>query len=308
MRIAFLGTPDFAIPSFQMLIDAGHTLALFTNPDRPKGRKGTLTPPPTKVLALKHGIPVFQFEKIRLPEGVAALKAFAPDLMVTAAFGQILSKENLAIPPLGCVNVHGSLLPKYRGAAPIQWAIINGEKTTGITTMLTDAGLDTGPILLRRETPIHPDETGGQLFDRLAVMGAELLQETIAGLAAGAITPIPQDEGLATKCAMIKKEDGRMDFTKTARQLHDLVRGVDPWPGAYALLEGETVKIWKACVAKEEGAGTCGACILADAKKGLFVQTGCGVLEILELQFPGGKRMEARAALLGHPLAGKRFC
>ena len=175
MRIAFCGTPDFAVPSLQMLIDEGHELALFTNPDKPKGRKGELTPPPTKVLAEKHGIPVYQFEKIRRPEGIEALRAFAPDLMVTAAFGQILSAENLSIPKYGCINVHGSLLPKYRGAAPIQWSIIEGEKITGVTTMLTDVGLDTGDMLLRREVEIGENETAGELFDRLAAIGAELL-------------------------------------------------------------------------------------------------------------------------------------
>ena len=190
MRIAFCGTPDFAVPSLQMLIDEGHELALFTNPDKPKGRKGELTPPPTKVLAEKHGIPVYQFEKIRRPEGIEALRAFAPDLMVTAAFGQILSAENLSIPKYGCINVHGSLLPKYRGAAPIQWSIIEGEKITGVTTMLTDVGLDTGDMLLRREVEIGENETAGELFDRLAAIGAELLKETIECLEKGELKPI----------------------------------------------------------------------------------------------------------------------
>ncbi|NCB30476.1 MAG: methionyl-tRNA formyltransferase [Clostridia bacterium] len=307
MRIAFLGTPDFAIPSFQMLIDEGHELALFTNPDRPKGRHGALTPPPTKELACKHGIPVFQFEKIRLPEGVSALRAFAPELMVTAAFGQILSQENLDIPSLGCINVHGSLLPKYRGAAPIQWAIINGEQVTGVTTMLTEAGLDTGPILLKRETPIDENETAGVLFDRLAIMGAALLQETIAALLAGTLKPHPQNEDAATKCTMIKKETGRVDFTKPAKRVHDLVRGVSPWPGAYAEMEGETVKLWQTRRTERTERGEIGACVIANPREGLFVQTGEGILEITELQFPGGKRMAAKAALLGHPMQGKLF-
>lgn len=307
MRIAFLGTPDFAIPSFEMLIEQGHELALFTNPDRPKGRHATLTPPPTKELAQKHGIPVYQFEKIRLPEGVAALRAFAPDLMVTAAFGQILSQENLDIPPLGCINVHGSLLPKYRGAAPIQWAIINGEKVTGVTTMLTEVGLDSGPILLKQETPIGENETAGELFDRLATMGADLLKETLAALAAGTLIPQPQNEAEATKCTMIKKETGKVDFSKTAREVHNLVRGVCPWPGAFAELEGETVKIWCTRPSERPERGAIGECVIADPKEGIFVQTGEGLIEIMELQFPGGKRIDAKAALLGHPLRGKRF-
>lgn len=309
MRIAFLGTPDFAIPSFQMLIDQGHTLALFTNPDRPKGRHGDLTPPPTKVLAQKYGVPVYQFEKIRRPEGVAALKAFAPDLMVTAAFGQILSKENLEIPPLGCVNVHGSLLPKYRGAAPIQWAIIQGETVSGVTTMLTDVGLDTGPMLLKAETPIGPDETAGELFERLAVLGAQLLQKTIAGLEAGTLTPIPQDDAQATHCTMIKKEDGRIDFHKPADQIHNLVRGTNPWPVAWCLLEETPIKIWETRkTSRTADKEQCpGACVIADPKEGLFVQTGDGLLQITSLQFPGGKRMDAKAALLGRPMAGKQL-
>lgn len=309
MRIAFLGTPDFAIPSFQMLIDQGHTLALFTNPDRPKGRHGALTPPPTKVLAQKYGIPVYQFEKIRRPEGVAALKEFAPELMVTAAFGQILSQENLDIPTLGCVNVHGSLLPKYRGAAPIQWAIIQGEEVTGVTTMLTEAGLDTGPILLMEQTPIGPDETAGELFGRLAALGARLLEKTIQGLEAGSLIPIPQDNAQATHCTMIKKEDGRMDFNKSAAQLHNLVRGTNPWPVAWCLLEDTPVKIWETRKTGRTADKFCapGTCVIADPKAGLFVQTGDGLLQITSLQFPGGKRMDAKAALLGRPLAGKRF-
>ena len=307
MRIAFLGTPDFAVPSFEMLIKEGHELALFTNPDRPKGRHGALTPPPTKDLAQKHGVPVYQFEKIRLPEGVAALKAFAPELMVTAAFGQILSQENLDIPPLGCINVHASLLPKYRGAAPIQWAIINGDAVTGVTTMLTEEGLDTGPILLQKETPISADETAGELFDRLAILGAGLLKETLTALAAGTLTPRPQNEAEASRCTMIKKETGRVDFSQPAQRVHDLVRGVSPWPGTYAKLEGETVKIWKTQLGQRPERGEVGECVIADPKEGLFVQTGKGLIEIIELQFPGGKRMEAKAALLGHPMRGKRF-
>ncbi len=307
MKIAFLGTPDFAVPSLQLLIDRGYTLALFTNPDRPKGRHGALTPPPTKELALRHGIPVYQFEKIRRPEGVAALRAFAPDLMVTAAFGQILSQENLDIPPMGCVNVHGSLLPKYRGAAPIQRAIIDGETITGITTMLTEAGLDTGPILLQEATPIGENETAGALFERLATLGAQLLGKTIDGLVAGSLRPVPQDEALATHCSMIKKEDGRIDFSQSTAQIHNLVRGMNPWPTAFGELEGVPVKIWETRKGKEGSFGPIGQCVIADPKEGLFVQAGDGLLEICTLQFPGGKRMEAKAALRGRPLAGKRF-
>ena len=179
MRIAFLGTPEFAVPSLQMLIDHGHTLTVFSQPDRPAGRHGAVLPTPVKALALQHGIPVQQFDKIRSPEGVAALRDFGPDLMVTAAFGQLLSAENLSIPRMGCINVHGSLLPKYRGAAPIQWSVINGDRVTGVTTMFTDVGMDTGDMLLREETAIGPDETAGELYERLAVIGARVLERTM---------------------------------------------------------------------------------------------------------------------------------
>lgn len=307
MRIAFCGTPDFAVPSLQMLIDEGHELALFTNPDKPKGRKGELTPPPTKVLAEKHGIPVYQFEKIRRPEGIEALRAFAPDLMVTAAFGQILSAENLSIPKYGCINVHGSLLPKNRGAAPIQWSIIEGEKITGVTTMLTDVGLDTGDMLLRREVEIGENETAGELFDRLAAIGAELLKETIECLEKGELKPIKQDEAAATKCGMIKKEDGRIDFNRPAQRIHDQVRGMNPWPVAFAMLDGQPVKIWATRMTEQQGGGKTGECVIADPKKGLFVRTADKLIEIKEIQFPGAKRMDAKAALLGHQLLGKVF-
>ena len=207
------------------------------------------------------------------------------------------------------MNVHGSLLPKYRGAAPIQWAIIQGETVSGVTTMLTDVGLDTGPMLLKAETPIGPDETAGELFERLAVLGAQLLQKTIAGLEAGTLTPIPQDDAQATHCTMIKKEDGRIDFHKPAAQIHNLVRGTNPWPVAWCLLEETPIKIWETRkTSRTADKEQCpGACVIADPKEGLFVQTGDGLLQITSLQFPGGKRMDAKAALLGRPLAGKQL-
>lgn len=305
MKIAFLGTPDFALPSLQMLIDAGHTLCVFTQPDKKQGRHAILTPPPVKVLALQHGIPVHQPPKIR--EAQQTLCAFAPDLMVTAAFGQILSQENLKAPRLGCINVHGSLLPKYRGAAPIQWAVIDGRMHTGITTMMTDVGLDTGDILLQREIDILPDETAGALYTRMADLGAAVLKETIERLLAGTLVPIPQQHAAATTCRMLKKEDGRLLFSWRAKQVHDRVRGVNPWPGAYALLGDVPVKIWRTRMvegaANEEGT-LAGACF-GDARQGLFVRCVDAPLEILELQLPGGKRMEAAACLRGHSLAGK---
>ena len=308
MRIAFLGTPEFALPSLQMLIDEGHTLCVFTQPDKPQGRHAVLTPPPVKTLAQKHGIPVYQPRRMRDAEGLGSLRAFGPDLMVTAAFGQILSAENLSVPQYGCINVHGSLLPKYRGAAPIQWAVIDGEEVTGITTMLTDVGLDTGDILLARELAVLPDETAGELYVRMAELGAQTLRETIDRLGNGTLIRTPQDEEKATKCRMLKKEDGKLDFSFSAKSVHDRVRGVNPWPGAYAYMEGgmDTLKIWRTRMAGGEPQGEPGM-LHGDEKRGLFVSCADGMLEILELQAAGGKRMEAKAYLRGKPLAGIRL-
>lgn len=305
MRIAFLGTPEFALPSLDMLYCSGHTLAVFTQPDRPVGRHATLTPPPTKAFALEHGIPVFQFEKIRLPEGVAALKEFAPDLMVTAAFGQLLSAENLAIPKYGCINVHGSLLPKYRGAAPIQWAIIDGEAETGITTMMTAIGMDTGDILLVDHVAIDPDETAGELFERLSIVGADTLRRTIASLEAGTLVCIPQDESLATKCPMLKKEHGKLDFSQSAKSVHNRVRGTNPWPGAYAMLEECVLKIHKTKRSDRTIGDEPVGLLTGTNRTGLFVRCADAWLEILELQAVGSKRLGAREFLAGKPLEGK---
>ena len=308
MKIAFLGTPDFALPSLKMLYERGDDIVVFTQPDKPVGRKAIMTAPPVKKLALEYGLDVFQFDKIRSEEGLAALKDADPELMVTAAFGQILSKENLSVPRYGCINVHGSLLTKYRGAAPIQWAVINGEEKTGVTTMLTDIGLDTGDILLERETEIGKDETAGELFDRLAEMGAELLKETIEKLERNELEPKKQNDAEATKCSMIKKEHGHIDFSKSEKAIHDLVRGMNPWPCAYAMLEGEAVKIWRTRRIPTKKTGSkAGSILCADKQNGLIVKCGDGDIEILELQFPGSKRMSAQAAMLGHELVGKVF-
>ena len=306
MRIAFLGTPEFALPSLAMLIARGDTLCVFTQPDRPVGRKAVLTPPPVKTLALAHGVPVRQFEKIRSPEGVAAMEAFAPDLCVTAAFGQFLSAKNLAIPRFGTVNVHGSLLPKYRGASPIQSAILNGERETGVTTMLTALGMDAGDILLQRSTPIGENETYGELSERLAVLGAELLKETLDALEAGTLCPVPQDAAQATVCHMLSKEDGRIDFEKPCRAVHDLVRGTNPWPGAFALLDGQPLKIWETRLTDAMFDLPVGTLRERDGR--LYVQCRDGGLEILSLQASGKKRMEAAAFVRGCALDGKRLC
>ena len=310
MRIAFMGTPEFALPSLKTLIEDGHDIAVFTQPDRPKDRGHGLAMPPVKVLALENGLPVYQFGRISNPEGVEALKEFAPDLMVTAAFGQILSAEVLSIPRFGCVNVHGSLLPRYRGAAPIQWSVVNGERITGITTMMTDIGLDTGDILLQRETEIGPDETAGELYERLSFIGAELLRETIAALEDGSLTRTPQNEELATRCGTIKKEMARIDFSLPAYRIHDLVRGMNPSPIAFTELDGSLIKVYKTRIAEEYfdtfSDAQNGECVIAKSKQGLFVRCGDGsVIEIIELQFAGSRRMEAKAALNSHALLGK---
>lgn len=309
MRIAFLGTPEFALPSLKMLYDEGHTLAVFTQPDRPKDRGHGLAMPPVKELALSYGLPVFQFEKIRSAEGVEALTEFAPDLMVTAAFGQILSAEDLAVPKYGCINVHGSLLPRYRGAAPIQWAVINGEKKTGVTTMMTDVGLDTGDILLACETEIGENETAGELYERLSLLGAELLKDTITALERGELKRTPQNEAEATRCGMIKKHMATIDFSNTSARVHDHIRGMNPSPVAFTVLDGQTIKIYSSRKAPELNESfkdaVPGECVIADPKKGLFVKCSDGSIEIKELQFAGKKVMDAKSTLNSKKLLGR---
>lgn len=307
MRIVFMGTPAFAAPSLEALLEGGFdVVAAVTQPDRPSGRGKKLTACPVKELAVTHGVPVLQFERIRRQEGIDALTALNPDLFVTAAFGQILSQQVLDIPSLGTVNVHASLLPKYRGPAPINWCIIEGETTTGVTTMMTDAGIDTGDILLQRETPIGPDETAGELTERLSKLGASLLVDTLQRLSEGTCPRMPQDDALATRHPMLTRETGRIDWTRDAKSLANLVRGVSPWPAAWALLpDGGTLKVWSARAI--EGSGTPGQILYADATHGMAVATGEGALEILELQAPNARRMPAKDYLRGHPVDGSEM-
>ncbi len=304
MRIAFLGTPEFALPSLLALFARGDSIAVFTQPDRPIGRKAILTPPPVKALALSLGLPVYQFEKIRSKEGRAALEAFAPDLMVTAAFGQLLSAKNLAIPKHGTINVHGSLLPKYRGASPIQSAIRDGETVTGVTTMFTDVGMDTGDMLLYVQTAIDPDENAEQLGERLSKLGADLLLETLRQFEAGTLKRIPQDDAQATICHMLTKQDGVLDFSKPCTVVHNCVRAMNPWPTATALLDGQPLKLWQTAhtpIASSEK--SCGSLFTQGNR--LFVQCQDGALEILSLQLPGKKRMNAADFLRGASIEGK---
>ncbi|MDO5378039.1 MAG: methionyl-tRNA formyltransferase [Clostridia bacterium] len=304
MRIVLMGTPDFAVPSLRALAEAGYdVVGVFCQPDRPKGRGHKLAACPVKEAAQSLGIPVFQPERIRRPEGVAQLRALAPDLCVTAAFGQILSQEILDIPPLGTINVHSSLLPRHRGSAPINWAIMMGDPVTGVTTMFTDAGMDTGDILLMEETPIGERETAGELTDRLAKMGAELLLRTLRELEAGTLTRTPQNPEEATYERKLDKETGRIDFARSAREIDCLVRGATPWPGAYTTLpDGRTMKVFEVARAGGRPTGEAGRIVSADAKAGLVVSCADADLELLQIQMPGAKRMNARDYLRGHSM------
>lgn len=299
MRIVFMGTPEFAVPSLRALVEAGYEIAgVVTQPDRPAGRGKKLTACPVKEFALEKGLPVYQFEKIKR-DGVDCLRALAPELIVTAAFGQLLSQQILDIPKYGTVNVHASLLPKGRGSAPINWAILKGEKTTGVTTMLTDIGMDTGAMLLKRETQIGELETAGELTQRLSQIGAELLLETLAGYLDGDVKPVPQNEAEAGYEPMLSKEMGKIDWTRGAEQIACQVRGLNPWPCAYSDGEGGRIKIYLArpCAAERELEP--GTVAVSGPKEGLKIACGEGWLEILEMQAPNAKRMAAKAYLKG---------
>ena len=293
-----MGTPAFAVPSLEALLAAGHEVAaVFTQPDRPAGRGNRLQASPVKQLALQHGIPVYQPVRIRR-ESVEDLRALAPEVCVTAAFGQILSQELLDIPRRGTVNVHASLLPRHRGSAPIAWAILQGDALVGVTTMLTDKGIDTGAMLLRRETDRLPEETCGELTERLARVGAELLVETLAAMAAGTLTPVPQDEAAMTYEPMLTKEMGTVDWQESARRVADRILALNPWPCCAAETDAGRLKLLRA--RPVAGEGTPGAVLAADAKQGLVIACGTGAVEITQLQAPGGKAMAAKDFLRGH--------
>ncbi len=301
MRIVFMGTPDFAVPSLRALLDAGYDVAgVVCQPDRPKGRGHKLAACAVKEAALAAGIPVFQPERIKRPEGVQMLRDLAPDLCVTAAFGQILSQELLDIPLMGTVNVHASLLPRHRGSAPVHWSILCGDAETGVTTMLTDRGMDTGDILLSSRTPIGPRETAGELTDRLSEMGARLLIDTLHAMEAGTLSRTPQDAAQASYEPMLTKELGCVDFSHSAAQIDRLVRGVTPWPGAYCEGENGAIKIFSVRPASECPSAAAGTIVAADGKRGLVVSCGDCDLELEEIQMPGAKRMRAADYLRGH--------
>lgn len=302
MRVIFMGTPDFSVGILEEIIKAGHEVVLaVTQPDKPKGRGNTVQFPPVKETALTHGIEVYQPTKIRDAECVEYLRKYHADIMIVAAFGQILSKEILDMPRYGCVNVHASLLPKYRGAAPIQWAVINGEKVSGVTTMRMDIGIDTGDMIEKVEVPLDKEETGGSLFDRLAEEGAKLCVHTMAEIEAGRATYTKQDESEATHTSMIKKQFGKIDWTKSAVEIERLVRGLNPWPSAYTSLNGKTLKIWRTSV-EEADSGAKAGTIVSIAKDEIAVQTGKGILLLQEVQLEGKKRMPVDAFLRGYQL------
>ena len=303
MKILFMGTPDFAVPSLEALIAAGHEIVgVFTQPDKPKNRGMKLQPPPVKVCALAHAIPVFQPVKLRDGTALAQIRQAAPDLIVVAAYGRILPREILEEPAFGCINVHSSLLPRYRGSAPIHWAILNGDAETGVTIMRMVLELDAGDILAQAATPIEPDETVEDLHDRLAVMGAGLLTETVAKLEAGSVQATPQDADQVTLAPMLSRALSPMDWSRTARQLHNQVRGLIPWPAAVTELNGVRCKVFSTTVL-EETTGKAPGSILSADKKGLRLACGGGtVLQINELQADGGKRMKSADYLRGHPI------
>lgn len=328
MKIVYMGTPDFAVGPLEALLEGGYEVtAVVTQPDKPKGRSGQLTPPPIKECAIKHGIPVFQPVKIKKEEAISELKTYEADIFVVAAFGQILSKEILDMPKYGCINIHASLLPKYRGAAPIQWSIIDGEKETGVTIQQMDVGVDTGDILSQKIVPITMEDTGASLFDKLCLAGSELLLETLPRILAGTIQPRKQDETQSTHAKMLTKEMGKIDFTKSADSIEHLIRGLNSWPSAYTSYHGKIMKIWKAeladaneieslhadeidrlcvddinkikaaqAILQKQIPGT----IVMVNKDSIDVMTGDGLLRILEIQLEGKKRMRVKDFMLGH--------
>ena len=307
MRVVFMGTPDFAVASLEEIIKAGHEVVLaVTQPDKPKGRGRTLAFPPVKECAMAHGIEVFQPRRIKDDASVEYLKKYKPDIIIVAAFGQILPKSILDMPKYGCVNVHASLLPRYRGAAPIQWAVINGDEITGVTTMRMDVGLDTGDMIAKTEVRIASDETGGSLFDKLAEAGGKLCVKTMEMLENGTAVFTPQNNEESTHTRMITKELGNIDWTKSAVEIERLIRGLNPWPSAYTHLEDKTFKIWKAEVTGETSDYEPG-CIVAAGKKELLVQTGSGLLSLKEVQLEGKKRMDIASFLRGCPVEQGTF-
>lgn len=302
MKVVFMGTPDFSVGALEALVKAGHEVtAVVTQPDRQKGRSLEMSFSPVKECALRYELPVFQPEKIKTAEAVEVLRGYEADIFVVAAFGQILSKEILEMPKYGCINIHASLLPKYRGAAPIQWAILNGDAITGVTIMQMNEGLDTGDILTTKEVEISAEETGESLFDKLAIAGAELLIETLPEIEKGTLTPIKQEEEKASHVRMLTKEMGKIDWEKEAIVLERLVRGMNSWPSAYCRLRNKNMKVWRAAVLEEDTDARPGE-IVNVSKDALYIQTGKGQLVLQEVQLESKKRMPVKDFLIGYQL------
>lgn len=299
MKVVFMGTPDFSVDTLEAVISAGHqVLAVVTQPDKPKGRGKEMQYTPVKEVALKYGIPVFQPDKIKEKESVEILRGYPADIAVVVAFGQIVSKEILEMYPYGCINVHASLLPAYRGAAPYQWAVINGEKVTGVTVQQMNEGVDTGDIILQREVEIADDETAGSLYDKLRVAGAELCVDTLKALEDGTAVFIKQDETKSSHAKKLDKQSGNIDWSMPAEKLEQLIRGLNPWPSAYTKLDGKMLKIWKAKVLSEQSEKEPGETVSYN-KKEWKIQTGDGILSLLEVQLEGKKRMNVEDFLRG---------
>lgn len=300
MKIVFMGTPDFAVRTLERIHEENHKIELVvTMPDRPKGRGKKMTPPPVKVKAQELGMDVFQPQKINNEVSIAKLKKISPDVIVVVAYGQILKEEILTLPKYGCINVHASLLPKYRGAAPINWVIIKGEKMTGITTMHMEKGLDTGDMLLKKETPIGENETAGELHDRLMEIGANLLVETLTGLEQDSIIKIPQDHSLSSYAPIMDKNLGRIDWSKSATEIKNLVRGTEPWPSAFTKYKNDKIKIFNVEVLKKFEEGQPGQ-VVKVSNEGIFVNSIDDCLLVKEIQFPGKKRMKVENYLKGN--------
>ena len=300
MKIVYMGTPDFAVGALEAIIEAGHeVVGVVTQPDKPKGRSGQMQFPPVKECAVKHGLRVFQPVRVKVPEAVEELRSMGADLFVVAAFGQILSKEILDMPKYGCINIHASLLPKYRGCAPINWCIIDGEEETGVCIQQMDIGIDTGDILSEKVVAIDKKETAETLFDKLAVAGAELVVDTITSIEAGTVKPRKQDDTLSSYAKMMDKSLGEIDWNKDAVVIERLIRGLNSWPSAYTYYQGKSVKLWSADVIDAQPTQKPGT-IEAVSKDYFDVATGNGLLRILELQLEGKKRMDTKSFLLGN--------
>jgi methionyl-tRNA formyltransferase len=300
MRVIFMGTPDYAVPSLSTLIQDGYEIvAVVTQPDRPKGRKQELTPPPVKVEALRHGLTVLQPEKLRTSDCLDELERLQPDVLVTAAYGQILPKRLLELPRFGCINVHASLLPKYRGGAPIQRCLMDGERETGVTIMEMVQALDAGGIYSQVIVPIEWEDNVGSLHDKLALAGARLLHETLPDILAGKLKPVPQDESKVTYAPNITREDERIDWSKTSVQIYNQIRALDPWPGAFTYLNEKVLKVWKAVPHEDRDTGRTPGTILRADDQGIEVATGSGSIMLLTIQPAGKGKMEAEAFVRG---------